>query len=450
MKKTLLRGTALVAAGLAAGQAVADQQLKLGISGYYRGAVGGIIGGDQFHRTFTTAKFGTATVGQGDFGRTNTGFRQEIRINFKGDTTFDNGLTVAVLVGLNPGGANNVSARLNRAYVDFRGKYGDVRFGQANSALLTDCVTDPGNVTANFGVNSPNVVFANGAKGEFTARTFFGGLKTPVTGLTVGVAPFGSIGTCFGIENRGTKIAYFSPSFDGFTFGVSYAPNGSTTNTSGSQGFGSGTDFTNSKATNVLSAGVDYSRDFPDGLSLLVGGGGEWAFKSYTGQGAPLGNSARPSTYLLGAQLAFPNGCSIGASGAWVNNYKQAGYAATDAGTSSDGWVASAGLSYATGPYAVGLEGIYSSWQVVNSVTPLFGPPLPLAGGHDKIWGASLNGSYALGPGISLEAQVAYFKYDSAFASELSGPFRIAVPAASVIPIDYGALELDAGFAINF
>src|SRR5579863_3424705 len=184
MRKALLCGTTLVAAGLAAGQASADQQLKLGISGFYRGAIDGIVGGDQFHRTFPTSKFvRTATVGQGDFGRTDTGFRQETRINFKGDTTFDNGLTVAVLVGLNPGGAANTSARLNRAYADFRGKYGDVRFGQANSALLTDCVADPGNVTANFGVNSPNVVFANGAKGVFAGHTFGGGVSTPVTGL---------------------------------------------------------------------------------------------------------------------------------------------------------------------------------------------------------------------------------------------------------------------------
>ncbi len=445
MRKALLCGTALVTAGLISSQASADQQLKLGISGFYRGAVGGIIGGDQAHTNFTASgPFRHVTVGQGDFGRTSEGFRQEIRINFKGDTTFDNGLTVAVLVGINPGStnANTTETRLNRAYVDFRGKYGDVRFGQANSALLTDCVADPGNVTSNFGVNSPNVAFANGAKGVFAGHTPGGGVTTPVTGLTVGVAPFGSIGTCFGIENRGTKIAYFSPSFGGFTFGVSYSPSGSTANTSGSQGFGAGTDFQNAKATNVLSVGADYSHDFPDGLSLLVGGGGEWAFGSYTAAGTHLGDKANPSTYILGAQLAFPNGFSIGASGAWVNNYKQAGYAATDASSTSDGWVASAGVNYATGPFAVGLEGIYSSWQVVDNFF--------LAGstsGHDKIWGASLNGSYALGPGISLEAQVAYFKYDSAFASSPGIPTSSSF---AVIPIDYGALELDTGFAINF
>src|SRR5271163_2279762 len=102
MKKALCATTALVAAGLAAGQASADGGIKLGLSGYYRGSAGILIGGDQ------TAVGHTAkgnTIGLGDFGRTSGGFRQEVRINFKGETTLDNGITVSVLVGLNPEGA---------------------------------------------------------------------------------------------------------------------------------------------------------------------------------------------------------------------------------------------------------------------------------------------------------------------------------------------------------
>ena len=41
MKRVLLGSTALVAAGLVASQADAASGLKLGISGYYRGAIGG-------------------------------------------------------------------------------------------------------------------------------------------------------------------------------------------------------------------------------------------------------------------------------------------------------------------------------------------------------------------------------------------------------------------------
>ena len=82
--------------------------------------------------------------------------RQEIRVNFTGETTLDNGITVGVLVGLN--GENVAKSgsteQVRRAYAHFSGKFGEVRIGEDGSALYTDCVLDPGNVTSNFGVNS--------------------------------------------------------------------------------------------------------------------------------------------------------------------------------------------------------------------------------------------------------------------------------------------------------
>ena len=199
MKKVLYGTTALVAAGLAAGQASADG-IKLGLSGYYRGSAGILIGGDQTPvlRSYTRpagASASTATGGLGDFGRTSGGFRQEVRINFKGETTLDNGITVSVLVGLNPNGANNTSGRLNRAYADFSGKYGDVRFGQGSptDARAQTCVYDPGNVTANFGVNSANQDFTNAGLGAFHGA-----------GTTVGVATFETAdATCATFTGKG-------------------------------------------------------------------------------------------------------------------------------------------------------------------------------------------------------------------------------------------------------
>src|ERR1051326_4246661 len=88
MKKVLLGSTALVAAGLVASQADAASGLKLGISGYYRGAIGGEFGSsDQFGAPFSSN-------GGGDWGRNNVTFRQEVRVNFTGSTTLDNGITV--------------------------------------------------------------------------------------------------------------------------------------------------------------------------------------------------------------------------------------------------------------------------------------------------------------------------------------------------------------------
>jgi outer membrane protein OmpU len=426
MRKALVGTTALVAAGLAAGQASAASGLKLGITGFYRGAIGATIGGDSSLGFATTSGGGPGVAGFGNAGRTDTGFRQEIRLNFTGETTLDNGITIGVLVGIN--GENliavgSTTTPQKRSYADFKGKFGDIRFGEFETALTTDCITDPGNVTANFGVNSPNESFSDAGRGV----DFFGAIHN----RTVGVAPMGSIGTCYGIESRGTKIGYFSPTFGGFTFGVTYTPSGSTRNPGG--GYFYGTDLKNRRADNVISAGADFNHDFGGGITLTVGGGGEWAIDSYTALGESV--SDKPSTYLLGAQVGLPGGFTVGASGALVYNYKGAGYAATDAFNKDDAWIATLGANYTVDAVSIGIQGIYSRWQVYGDSA------------HDAIWGASLNGAYALGPGINLEAQVAYTKY---LANGFGGPPFIDDALGIAQPASYSAVEIDGGFAINF
>ena len=70
----------------------------------------------------------------------------------------------------------------------------------------------------------------------------------------------GSIGTCYGIEGKGNKIMYFSPSFGGLTFGVSFTPTGGQRRAGG--GLSYGTDVTapgpGNAGNNILSVGFDY------------------------------------------------------------------------------------------------------------------------------------------------------------------------------------------------
>jgi outer membrane protein OmpU len=435
MRKALCATTALVAANLAVGQASADSGgIKLGISGFYRASAGVLIGGDQ-------VQTGPAS-GQGDFGRDSGGFRQEIRINFKGQTTLDNGLTVGVLVGLNAENAVSGGLSQNRSYVNFAGKYGDVRFGEGDpvEVLKEMCVFDPGNVTANFGVNSANQNFNNMAKRAFTTPTFAGAVHTVGT---VGVAGLETANaTCGGLASRGTSIDYFSPSFGGFTFGVSYTPEAGQRNASGSQGFGSGTDLKISTPENLLGVGADFNHDFGSGWTLLIGGGGEWAFSSghNSAGGALPGN--KPSTYFLGFQVGIPGGWTAGASGQYYVNYPNSGlFAATDAGTSgADGWVAAVGAAYTIDAVSLGLEGSYSQYQTFEGgFTGAGACPAGNCSGHDAIWAVGLTGAYALGPGISLEAMIAYAKYDA----------NVGTPNP-VNPMSYDAVELDAGLAIDF
>ncbi len=416
MKRILFGSTALVAAGLTAGEVSAASALKLGISGFYRNAIGGSWGDGPSANTPTPG----GQVGLNTFDRQDFSMRQEIRVNFTGQTTLDNGLTVGVLVGLNgenvaKSGSTN---QINRAYADFSGKFGLVRVGEANSALITDCVGDPGNVTANFGVNSPNESFSN--VGLAAYRNQFAGISSAGP---VGVAPVGSIGTCFGIEAKGNKIMYFSPDFGGFTFGVSFAPQASSRFAGGGYAYGTNTQ---AGGANVLSVGADYAHDF-GGWNLTVGGGGEWEFTRYTTAGATTGNE--PSWYQAGVQVGIGH-WSFGASGAYYVNYSGAGYPATFAAPSDDGWVATAGVNYGVAGVAIGLQGMYSQWGQFGG-----------AASDETVWGISLNSTYAYGPGISLEAQIAYTSADYGGAPVF--PFVFGLPSVS-------AWEIDVGSAINF
>src|SRR6266446_582981 len=367
MKKALYGTTALVAAAVVAGQADAASGLKLGITGFYRGAMGGSFGSGD-------AVPGDPTTGAGLAGRNNFAFRQEVRVNFTGSTTLDNGITVGVLVGINAGGGNNVTSnsttRTNRAYMDISGKFGQVRFGDANSAYQSMCVGDPGNVTANFGLNSPNESFSNAGK-SINNGLISGYMPTNITGA----------GTCFGLETRSTKMVYFSPTFGGFNFAVSFTPD------------------------HIRSAG---------------GSGGGWA---------------------------------VGASGQYVVNYMHAGYLpvrtvasvnpvvgpvinnASLSNTSDDAYMVTVGGSYTIDAISIGLEGLYNRYNTGGGA-PLVGGG-SLGNGNATYVGASLNAAYALGPGISLEGQVAWTRSSTSY-SALSAQNKV------------NAYEIDIGTAVNF
>jgi len=419
MKKALYGTTALVAAAFVAGQADAASGLKLGITGYYRGAIGASFGDSN--------SFG-GDDGTGGWGRGTVAFRQEVRVNFTGSTTLDNGITVGVLVGLNAGGADragsNVSARINRAYMDVSGKFGQVRFGDANSAYQSMCVGDPGNVTANFGLNSPNESFSN------AGRRMTSSSKTHNTANFMPTAISGA-GTCFGLETRSTKIIYFSPTFGGFNFAVSFTP----THTRGAGGSG-GIGGTQPVAgfTDFLSAGVNFNHDF-GGVTLSAGVSGEWSLGGKSTNSDNASNiGGNPSMYQAGVQVGF-GAFAVGASAQYVADYMNAGYApvSLEGGiplsiSTDDAWMATVGASYTMDAVSIGLQGLYNSYQVANYP----------GGDHAYYYGASLNAAYALGPGISLEGQVAWTRSSNNGSGFISDNQKV------------NAYEIDIGTAVNF
>lgn len=451
--KQIARGTtALVAAGLAAGEVSAASGLKLGITGFYRNSIGGSFGNSpttKFPGTGPLAQgAGVTTAGLGNFDRQNVSMRQEIRVNFTGETTLDNGITVGVLVGFDGESVakSGSTTQVERAYGEFSGKFGMIRIGEAYSALSTDCILDPGNVTSSFGVNSPaeslsNVGFAQ-QRNQFTGAANVSNAPGAYHS-TFGVAPVGSIGTCYGVDSRGNKIIYFSPEFGGFSFGVSYQPQANSR--FAGNGLAYGTDVqapVSGGGANILSVAADYTQDF-GAWKLTAGGGGEWAFTQYTAAGATADD--KPAWYNAGVQAAFGH-WAVGVSGAYYQNYAHAGYAATNASSGDDGWVVTAGGSYTLDAWSFGLQGMYASYQQSGAV--ITGIPFATASNQD-FWAVSLNGAYALGPGISLEGQLAYANTDygsvSAFGSSAPVPAAVGVDASRV-----DSWEFDLGTAINF
>jgi len=374
MKHLLLGTTALVAAGFMVGEAYAADPIKLGIGGFARGNGGVVLGDDD-----STGEPGDNTTA----GR----FRWDAEVHFKGETTLDNGITVGARIELE---GQNAGDQIDEAFVDFSGGFGEVRFGQFNEAALQMCVGDPGNVTANFGANSPNNSFTNEAGGA---------LGIPVT----------SLGTCYGVVGDDLNLTYFSPVFGGFQFAVSYQPNTPDQDT----GPGAGTFPKGAPAQrDIFSAGGTFSRDFDD-VSLLIGGGASFVGHDDTDN--------KESSFMQAGFQVGVSGFTVGAAGSIGNNYSDM-FGNTLAAINSDYWTIQAGGNYSFEAWSVGLEWTHGEFEVATSSD------------EDSFDHISLNGSYALGPGIAIEAQGSYVDYED--------------DSASIN--DYSAFQLGTGFAISF
>ena len=324
MKKVLYGTTALVAAGLVAGEASAASGLKLGITGFYRNAIGGSFGNGPTTQIATTRRR-RLDGGSRQFrppgrvdapgnprqlhgpddprqrhhrrraGRSERRKRRQVRQHHPGQPRLCR-FQRQVRPGPRRRGELGPGHRLRR------------RSGQRDLELRRQ---QPERILQRRRLRP-------GPQQDHRARPMSATRRRGYFS-TFGVAPMGSIGTCFGIEGKGNKIMYFSPSFGGLTFGVSFTPTGGQRRAGG--GLSYGTDVTapgpGNAGNNMLSVGVDYTHDF-GGWNLTAGGGGEWAFTQYTPAGGNTDN--KPSWYQAGLQIGFGH-FAIGASGAYYVNY---------------------------------------------------------------------------------------------------------------------------------
>ncbi len=349
MRGWLLGSTALVAAGLT-GPAFAADGVKLQIGGRYAATFGGSIGED-----FDIPGFE-------DLLRDYVA-KQDVEIHLRGETTLANGLTVGARIELE---GQTSTDQVDAVFVYFSGGFGEIRFGDTLEALAALCYTVP-SASNMFGADSPLFNFSN-----------------------AGFLGYGATnGTCYGIDNKATKLVYFSPDFAGFHFAASYTPDDTedTRNTLG----GAATRFSNDfgQLSENLSLAATFEHEF-NGVALAVGGGFTHSFDRENISAFAADDRDEYNAYARVGYVGFTIG------GAWSLRANTAEFG------DEDNEVFGAGATYGWSRYTVGFGWTRGLYETGFS-------------GTDKYDVYALTGSYVLGPGISIDALLGRSDYDAVF-----------------------------------
>jgi hypothetical protein len=411
MKRILYGTTALVAAGMMIGEAYAAEGVKLGLGGRYYGAAGAVFGED----------FGNNAKTQEDNLRSHA-FKQDIEIYFSGETTLDIGLTVGARVELEgQSGAGSSSAhpadgtnaqydQIDAAYAWISGGFGEIRFGDTGDAVGQMCYTAP-SAASMFGADSPVFNFSNAGRAISTSS-----VSGPAT-----QRGWGTNGTCYGLDgywngaDKSTKVIYFSPNFGGFSFAASYTPDMQEDRRNLASGAGTSWDNNSGQSSESFSIAGNFAHDF-NGFNVVAGGGaafGNWESSNY----------GDPSFYNAYGQVAF-SGFTLGA--AWSDGNDMA-----DSTSHTDFWNVAVGGTYNFDAWTVGLGWSHGVYEDGTSATG--------AGVFEhKLDVYMATGSYALGPGIQIDAEVGYNDYNSDWTQNDDNKG------------DYNSWEIGMGLKIGF
>jgi outer membrane protein OmpU len=385
MKKVLLGTTALLGAGLVASPAFAADGIKLGVGGFFK----------------TAYMFNFDDDSEGEPGNeANTdGVFSDTEIHFTGSTVLDNGLEVGARVELE---GEDAGDQIDEAWLFFSGGFGELRMGSDDDALANACIVPPGG-TGNFSAFSPNQWGAN-------TNT--------------------SNSVCSGVDDKGDaqKFVYITPNFAGFQFTGSYTPNGGDeTHVDGvgpHLGMPANVD---GESRHNVSGYLSYQFD-GDGWGLTAGAGA--SFEGHVEQ-APGPDRDEQEFYQAGLNLTFGN-FSVGGVFEFYNDLLDQG------DDNVETWVAGLGAAYSFDAWTVGLQ--YSHGDSDNSGDN---------GGESTQDRAILTGNYAMGPGINIDASIAYTWVDV----EEDGVSSFGGDAADVgdgFFDNYNALEIGIGTNITF
>lgn len=361
MKKLLLTTTAVagLVAFTATGASAAGIDLNLG--GNFK-AYAGVTDQD------------TANLAEQDLKRS-------AEINFNGETTLDNGLTVGVNVEMQAepdGNAASVSQNatttqatdIEESYIYFSGNWGRVNIGAEDGAAYLLQVAAP-SADSNIDGLDPEFLFVNTRIDGDASASFVDDASD-----FVGITRYAS-----DISGDADKITYMTPKVNGFQAGVSYAPDldqeVATENLAGAE-----TDNEAGHFENFYSVAARYDGEV-DGIGIHLGAGYETADAETSGE---------VEDWNVGAKVAY-DAFSVGVA----YNEKEA-----DASFGPVNWVADTeafivGADYTSGAYKVGASYFESEEKNTN----------------DELTRYSIGGGYTYGPGMSFRGSVNFYEMDN-------------------------------------
>lgn len=369
MKKILIASTALVAAGfITAGSASASEKIKLNLGGYSKWWVVG-----QFNDNGAQERTQTNPA--------NVDVKGDNEIYFGGKTKLDNGIEVGIDVQLEAGGHTDANGTdtIDESYIWLAGNFGKFIVGSKNNGTYLLHVTAPD------------------AAGNWNEAGIMTGGFSIVANQVTGMA--GGNTTAILTDGDSEKITYVAPTFYGLTVGGSYVPSALSEDNRGATGNTFNTAVVRSDVP-AYGVGALYAETF-GGVGVKASAG--WV--TYDVGGA----STQNNEHAYGLNLSYA-GFTLGGSYR-VSNFNDAANATvTGIGTqtanlfSQKGDAYDAGLSYASGPYAVSFAYFHSKVNG-NDTAVATGTA---AEGKDEMSFYQVSGKYNLGAGVDLLASIGY------------------------------------------
>ena len=284
--------------------------------------------------------------------------QEDGEIHFKPRITLDNGLTFGVNVQLEAATSDD---QIDQSFMFVRGSFGEILLGAENGAAYA----------MHYGVASEGVGLDSGDAGDW-----IGGVNGALFTTTNHAIR----------DGESQKIRYITPRFEGFQFGISYAPEGRE-DTDGR--VPNELDNHGEVPEQIIQAAVNYEGSFDD-VSVAASLGGQ-IFGDVNG-------TSDDDAFLVaaGIHIGF-SGFKIAVSGSHEENPEN--------GVGSR-QVVGGSIGYTSGPMGVSLAGIYGMQD--NSGTD-----------EDQI-SVELGGHYNLGPGVTAAGSIYYVNNDNG-ANDASG-----------------------------